>query len=75
MGNTHPVHLGKPRLNSLPKNLTIVTKGVGGFCQFFQANKMIAPHIRTAVAQWLRCRATNRKVAGSNPDGVIGIFH
>jgi len=25
---------------------------------------------RTAVAQWLRCCATNRKVAGSNPGGV-----
>ena len=29
----------------------------------------------TMVAQWLRCCATNRKVAGSIPDGVIGIFH
>jgi len=29
----------------------------------------------TAVAQWLRCCATNRKVAGSNPAGVTGIFH
>ena len=29
----------------------------------------------TAVAQWLRCCATNRKVAGSIPDGVFGIFH
>ena len=29
----------------------------------------------TAVARWLRCCATNRKVAGSIPDGVIGIFH
>jgi len=29
----------------------------------------------TAVAQWLRCCATNRKVAGSIPDGVIGIFN
>ena len=29
----------------------------------------------TAVAQWLRSCATNRKVAGSIPDGVIGIFH
>ena len=29
----------------------------------------------TAVAQWLRCCATNRKVAGSIPHGVIGIFH
>ena len=28
-----------------------------------------------AVAQRLRCCATNRKVAGSIPDGVIGIFH
>ena len=29
----------------------------------------------TAVAQWLRCCATNRKVAGSIPDGVIGFFN
>ena len=29
----------------------------------------------TAVARWLRCCATNRKVAGSIPDDVIGIFH
>jgi hypothetical protein len=29
----------------------------------------------TAVAQWLRYCASNRKVAGSIPDGVIGIFH
>ena len=28
----------------------------------------------TAVAQWLRCCATNRNVAGSIPTGVIGIF-
>jgi hypothetical protein len=27
------------------------------------------------VAQWLRYCATNWKVAGSIPDGVIGIFH
>ena len=29
----------------------------------------------TAVAQWLRCCATNRKVAGWISDGVIGIFY
>jgi hypothetical protein len=29
----------------------------------------------TAVAWWLRCCATNQKVAGSIPYGVIGIFH
>jgi len=28
----------------------------------------------TAVAQWLRCCATNRKVAGSVPAGVIKFF-
>jgi hypothetical protein len=27
------------------------------------------------VAQWLRYCATNQKVAGLIPDGVIGIFH
>ena len=32
-------------------------------------------HQGTAVAHWLRCCATNPKVAGSFPDGVIGIFH
>ena len=31
--------------------------------------------VGTAVAQWLKCCATNRKIAGSIPDGVIGIFH
>jgi len=28
-----------------------------------------------AVAQWLKCCSTNRKVAGYIPDGVIEIFH
>jgi len=28
----------------------------------------------TAVAQWLRCCATNRKVAGLIPTGVNGFF-
>jgi len=28
----------------------------------------------TAVAQWLRCCATNRKVAGSIPFDVSGFF-
>jgi hypothetical protein len=28
----------------------------------------------TAVTQWLRCCATNQKVAGSIPDGVMEFF-
>jgi len=35
----------------------------------------VHPRMGTAVAQWLRCCATNWKVAGSIPAGVIGIFH
>ena len=31
-------------------------------------------HLGTAVAQWLRCCATNRKVAGSIPANVSGFF-
>ena len=33
----------------------------------------ICMHV-TAVGQWLRCCATNRKVAGSIPAGVIKSF-
>ena len=35
------------------------------------------PHLQSLslVAQWLRCCAKNRKVAGSIPDDVIEIFH
>jgi len=29
---------------------------------------------KTAVAQWLRCCSTNRKVTGSIPPGVSGFF-
>ena len=32
-------------------------------------------HAGTAVAQWIRCCATNWTVADLIPDGVIGIFH
>ena len=42
-------------------------------CQYHYAHATFL-YWGTAVAQWLRCCATNRKVAGSFPDGVIGIF-
>ena len=35
---------------------------------------IIIYHHYPAVAQWLRCCATNRKVAGSIPSGVSGFF-
>ena len=34
----------------------------------------VSTEVGTAVAQWLRCCATNRKVPGSIPDGVRGFF-
>ena len=37
------------------------------YCTFWNAG--------AAVAQCLKCCVTNRKVAGSIPAGVIGIFH
>jgi hypothetical protein len=37
--------------------------------------KYTAIYSKPAVAQWLRYCATNWKVAGSIPDGVIGFFH
>jgi hypothetical protein len=46
-------------------------------CALYDALFMtyIISYMGTAVAQWLRYCATNRKVAGSISDGVIGIFH
>jgi len=41
---------------------------ISTFCWFTGEN------VVTAVAQWLRRCATNRKVAGSIPTGVTGIF-
>jgi len=37
-------------------------------------SERIIKDVGTAVAQCLRCCVTNRKVAGSNPAGVTGIF-
>jgi hypothetical protein len=37
-------------------------------------NNQLLYSLGHAVVQWLRHCATNRKVAGSIPDGFIGIF-
>jgi len=43
------------------------------FLHDFSISRLLLPG--TAVAQWSRCCATSRKIAGSIPDGVIEIFH
>jgi len=50
------------------KQSTILTTGNAVFCTF---HSMLCG---TAVAQWLRCCATNRKVAGSIPGCVSRFF-
>jgi hypothetical protein len=42
---------------------------------FYQNKKKTLFKLRgRAVVQWLKHYATNRQVAGSIPDGIIGIF-
>ena len=43
-------------------------------CHIRQLNQSDLHKSGTAVAQWLRCCATNRKVAGSIPADVSGFF-
>jgi len=51
----------------------------GGEGEIFEVLAIISDmyifKLGTAVARWLRCSVTNRKVAGSIRDDTIGIFH
>ena len=55
-----------------------VIRGNDGLSQLIAQRNYLSfsydSYVGTAVAQWLRCCATNRKVAGSNPAGVSGFF-
>jgi len=44
------------------------------FDYVYKEIKEAQENMGTAVTQWLRCCATNRKVAGSTPAGVTGFF-
>jgi hypothetical protein len=50
-------------------------EGKGKNVNSFEFKKLICVLFGHAIAQWLRQCVTNRKVAGSKPDGVIGIFN
>ena len=43
-------------------------------CRLHHIYKNLLNAAGTAVPQWLRCCATNQKVAGSIPAGVSGFF-
>jgi len=49
--------------------------GQAGTVMEFDFPKILPTHWGNAVAQWLSYCATNRRIAGSIPDGVIGSFH
>ena len=62
------------------KNIGILINPRYKISDFIRPHAMTMQHTLdapqgTAVAQWLRYCAINRKVAGSNPAGVSGIFH
>ena len=70
------------KADNLPPSCAVVTKS--GNLNFLEPSGPVQACNGTAftlhiegnmVAQWLRCCATNRKVAGSIAAGVIGIFH
>ena len=71
--------LGGCRLNSscLGKGKVKCFNDMGKSLLFLKWGKFLffLDLLGTAVAHWLRCCATNLKVAGSIPAGVNGIFH
>ena len=80
----YPLHLLVTLHSVIP--ITITLQKLGNFLGWQQGIRGDENHRRcliktistwrsSAVAQWLRWCATNRKVAGSIPDDVIGIFH
>ena len=84
LNNKEPLSKGCVTLNCLVAwNLSCMKKGIKmiWIFKYFEVQFLktdynnYMSYLETAVAQWLRCCATNRKVAGLIPAGVIGIFH
>jgi len=59
-------------LSPLASKSTHGTSLTDKLSNFFCGSPSVA--VGTAVAQWLRCCSTNRKVADSTPAGVSGYF-
>ena len=60
-------------LNASQKNTWECNRRLNSRASFVY-NRVHHDNVGTAVAQWLRCRTANRKVAGSIPAGVSGFF-
>jgi hypothetical protein len=70
-GDSYNWYSKPSNLVSLEKEITPVSLRLS-FVQLEMHD--LQTELGTAVAQWLRCCATNRKVAGSVPTGVNGFF-
>jgi len=66
------------RLDTKSESLIHKCRATWGWSETFNmysGQKLFLPrNTGTAVAQWLRCCATDRKVAGPIPAGVSGFF-
>ena len=70
------IYLSRWLLEELLGNQAISARWlIWNTCRWKPEIKLGNQNTGTAVVQWLRCCATNRKVAGSIPAGVSGIFH
>ena len=67
LGNRHSTAFSLPHIDV--DSLVSSVSNIRGFKLFVSFRPVILS------CQWLRCCATSRKVAGSIPDGFIGIFH
>ena len=63
------------RFHSIPDFPVVLCVALSVYGLKFRKYVTIFLQLGTAVAQWLKCCATNRKFAVSIPDGVFGIFH
>ena len=74
--NCYFILVGENRGSTVVKVLCYKSEGRWfhpSWCQWIL--QYVAASKGIVVAQWLRCCATNWKVAGSIPAGVTGIFH
>jgi hypothetical protein len=73
-----PLSFSTYRSNWMTQNRNVKYTGNKVSCariwKLWNIKTLYRSHVGTAVAQWLRCCATNRKVAGSIPADVIGLF-
>ena len=70
--------LSSPICATCPAHLILldfITRTILDETQCYRIINILMNMTMTTVAQWLRRCATNRKVTGSIPGGVIGIFH